>query len=79
MISEVEIITLGIFIATYAVIISEKIHRTVAALLGASIMLVLNIVPWEKVPEYLDLDTILLLAGMMVVVNISKESGLLNI
>ncbi|BAA31037.1 ArsB/NhaD family transporter [Pyrococcus horikoshii] len=76
MISEVEIITLGIFIATYAVIISEKIHRTVAALLGASIMLVLNIVPWEKVPEYLDLDTILLLAGMMVVVNISKESGL---
>ncbi|AEC51809.1 transport protein [Pyrococcus sp. NA2] len=69
-------IALGIFIAVYMAIISERIHRTVAAMVGASIVLMLGIVPWEKVPEYLDLDTILLLTGMMVIVNISKESGL---
>ena len=71
-----EIIALSVFVGVYAFIMSEKIHRTVVAMLGASIVLFLRVVPWEKVPEYLDLDTILLLAGMMVVVNIARESGL---
>ncbi|MFA4647707.1 ArsB/NhaD family transporter [Pyrococcus kukulkanii] len=71
-----EIIALGIFIAVYIAIISERIHRTVAAMFGASIVLLARIVPWEKVPNYLDLNTILLLAGMMIIVNISRESGL---
>ncbi|WP_297506825.1 ArsB/NhaD family transporter [Thermococcus sp.] len=71
-----EIIALSVFLGTYAFIMTEKLHRTVAAMVGASVVLITNVVPWEKVPEYLDLDTILLLAGMMVVVNIAKESGL---
>ncbi|AIU70117.1 transporter [Thermococcus eurythermalis] len=71
-----EIIALSVFLGTYAFIITEKIHRTVAAMAGASVVLLTNVVPWEKVPEYLDLDTILLLAGMMVVVNVARESGL---
>ncbi|MCD6373566.1 MAG: ArsB/NhaD family transporter [Thermococcus sp.] len=71
-----ELLALSVFAGVYAFIISERVHRTVAAMLGASVILFLNIVPWEKVPEYLDLDTILLLAGMMVVVNIARESGL---
>ena len=71
-----EIIALSVFLGTYAFIITEKVHRTVAAMVGASIVLLTSVVPWEKVPEYLDLDTILLLAGMMVVVNIARESGL---
>ena len=71
-----EIIALAVFLGVYAFIITEKIHRTVAAMVGASIVLLVGIVPWEKVPEYLDLGTILLLAGMMVVVNVSRESGL---
>ncbi len=71
-----ELVALSVFAGVYAFIISEKLHRTVAAMVGASVILLLNIVPWEKVSEYLDLDTILLLAGMMVVVNIARESGL---
>jgi Na+/H+ antiporter NhaD/arsenite permease-like protein len=71
-----ELTALVIFIGVYAFIMSEKIHRTVAAMVGASLVLLIRIVPWEKVPEYLDLDTILLLAGMMVVVNVARESGL---
>ncbi len=71
-----ELLALSVFAGVYAFIISEKLHRTVAAMLGASIILFLNVVPWDKVYEYLDLDTILLLAGMMVVVNIARESGL---
>ncbi|WP_297439017.1 ArsB/NhaD family transporter [Thermococcus sp.] len=76
MISTGEIIALSVFSGVYALIMSEKIHRTVAAMVGASVIMVLNIVPWDKIPKYLDLGTILLLAGMMTVVNIAKDSGL---
>jgi len=71
-----EVIALAVFLGVYAFIITERIHRTVAAMVGASTVLLVGIVPWEKVPEYLDLGTILLLAGMMVVVNVARESGL---
>ncbi|WP_297467800.1 ArsB/NhaD family transporter [Thermococcus sp.] len=71
-----EAIALAVFLGVYAFIITEKIHRTVAAMVGASVVLLVGIVPWEKVPEYLDLGTLLLLAGMMVVVNVARESGL---
>ncbi|USH00979.1 ArsB/NhaD family transporter [Thermococcus argininiproducens] len=71
-----ELFALLVFIFTYALIISERIHRTVAAMMGASIVLLANIVPWERVPIFLDLDTILLLAGMMIIVNTTRMSGL---
>ncbi|ASI99178.1 ArsB/NhaD family transporter [Thermococcus celer] len=69
-------IALSVFIFTYVLIISERIHRTVAALFGASIVLFTRVVPWEKIAEYLDLDTLFLLIGMMMIVNTAKESGL---
>ncbi|ASJ06044.1 ArsB/NhaD family transporter [Thermococcus pacificus] len=65
-----------VFLFTYALIISERVHRTVAALFGAAVVLFIRIVPWEKLPEYLDLDTLFLLIGMMIIVNTAKESGL---
>ncbi|ASJ10509.1 transporter [Thermococcus sp. P6] len=74
--SEEMIIALSVFAFTYALIITEKVHRTVAALFGASLVLFAGVVPWEKVPEYLDLGTLLLLVGMMMIVNTARESGL---
>ncbi|AEH25002.1 ArsB/NhaD family transporter [Pyrococcus yayanosii] len=71
-----EAVAIAVFVVVYIAIVSERIHRTVAAMVGASIIMILGIVPWEKVPEYLDFNTILLLAGMMVIVNVSRESGL---
>ena len=70
------IIAVTVFLFTYALIISEKVHRTVAALFGAAVVLFLRVVPWEKVPVYLDLDTLFLLIGMMIIVNTARESGL---
>ncbi len=69
-------IAIVIFLFTYGLIMSERIHRAVAALLGASLLLILNVVPWENVPDYLDLDTLLLLTGMMIIVNTARKSGL---
>jgi Na+/H+ antiporter NhaD/arsenite permease-like protein len=72
----VEFIAIAVFLFTYALIIDERIHRTVAALVGASIIVALQIVPWDKIPEYLDLGTIFLLMGMMIIVNTARLSGL---
>lgn len=70
------IVAVAVFLFTYVLIISEKVHRTVAALFGAAIILLLKVLPWEKLPVYLDLDTLFLLIGMMIIVNTVKESGL---
>ncbi|NJE11364.1 SLC13 family permease [Thermococcus sp. MAR1] len=69
-------IAVTVFVFIYALIISERVHRTVAALFGASIVLFVGVVPWEKMSEYLDLGTLFLLIGMMMIVNTAKESGL---
>ncbi|WP_067051342.1 ArsB/NhaD family transporter [Methanofollis ethanolicus] len=71
-----EIIAIAVFIITYALIIDERIHRAVAAMAGAAVIVFAHIVPWEKIPEYLDLGTIFLLMGMMIIVNTARKSGL---
>jgi Na+/H+ antiporter NhaD/arsenite permease-like protein len=71
-----EMIAIAVFLFTYALIIDERIHRAVAAMAGAAVILCAHIVPWEKVPEYLDLGTIFLLMGMMIIVNTTRKSGL---
>ncbi|MDD4253724.1 MAG: ArsB/NhaD family transporter [Methanoculleus horonobensis] len=69
-------IAVAVFLFTYALIIDERIHRAVAAMFGASVIVFLHIVPWEKIPEYIDLGTIFLLMGMMIIVNTARGSGL---
>nr|WP_284738361.1 ArsB/NhaD family transporter [Methanoculleus sp. CWC-02] len=69
-------IAIVVFLFTYALIIDERIHRAVVAMLGASVVVFLHIVPWEKIPEYIDLGTIFLLMGMMIIVNTARGSGL---
>ncbi len=71
-----ELIAIAVFLFTYALIIDERIHRAVVAMLGASIVVLLHIVPWEMIPEYIDLGTIFLLIGMMIIVNTARGSGL---
>lgn len=67
-----------IFIAAYAIIISEKIHRTVIALTGASIMILLGILPQDVAISHIDFNTLGLLIGMMAIVNITSETGLFD-
>ena len=71
-----ELIAVVVFIITYALIIDERIHRAVVAMVGASVVVFLHIVPWEMIPEYIDLGTIFLLIGMMIIVNTARGSGL---
>lgn len=69
------IFTGGIFLLTYAMIIAEKIHRTVVALAGAVIVILAGIISQHKAIEAIDFNTIGLLVGMMVIVGITRHTG----
>jgi len=65
----------SIFLLTYALIVSERIHRTISALLGG-VAMILFVVPQEIAFHSIDWNVIFLLAGMMVIANVLKETGL---
>lgn len=65
----------AILVATYAVIISEKINRAVIALLGAGVMILAGVLNQKSALEGIDFNTIALLIGMMILVAITRRSG----
>jgi len=76
-----------VLLGVYALITLELLHRTIVAMLGASIILAASSVLGELNPDYhiiafeaavrkIDLNVIFLLMGMMVIVGVLKESGI---
>lgn len=69
----------AIFVATYALMISGRVHRALAGLAGAAAMatagISLRFFPREAVLASLDLDTLWLLFGMMALVGLLRETG----
>ena len=65
----------SIFLLTYALIVSERLHRTISALLGG-IAMILFVIPQELAFQAIDWNVIFLLAGMMIIANVLKETGL---
>ncbi|MBI0580220.1 ArsB/NhaD family transporter [Neobacillus cucumis] len=72
------IIAIGVFLITYAFIVTEKIHRTIIAMAGGIMMVLLGIVNQEKALHHIDFNTLGLLTGMMIIVAITSETGLFN-
>jgi Na+/H+ antiporter NhaD/arsenite permease-like protein len=86
-------ITLGFWVATLtfvgmlALIALEKLHNTMAALLGAAIVLGVSsvgsplnpnlfILDFEQALQYVDFDVIFLVMGMMIVIGILEATGI---
>jgi len=73
------VVSLVAFVATYAGIFVEKVHRTIIALSGATTMIALG--TWFSFYDAhaaigsVDFDTITLLLGMMIVVGLFRETG----
>jgi Na+/H+ antiporter NhaD/arsenite permease-like protein len=65
----------GIFLVTYALLISERVHRTVAAMLGAGLMILSGIITQDDAFDGVDFNTISLLAGMMILVGVTQRTG----
>jgi Na+/H+ antiporter NhaD/arsenite permease-like protein len=65
-----------IFVLTYAVIISERLERAVVALAGAGLMIAFGILDQQQALEAIDPNTIALLIGMMIIINVLKRTGI---
>ena len=66
----------GVFLITYALIVTERVDRTVSALLGGVAMILLGLLSQEQAFHAVDWNVIFLLAGMMIIANIVRETGL---
>jgi len=75
MLNHEAILAIGIFVITYGLIISEKIHRTIIAMLGGGCIVLFGIVGQEQALEHIDFNTLGLLIGMMIIVSITAETG----
>jgi Na+/H+ antiporter NhaD/arsenite permease-like protein len=68
-----------IFLLAYALIVSEKIHKTIIAIFGAGLMLVLKILHQHEafhMEEFgIDWNVIFLLISMMVIINLMRPTG----
>lgn len=76
-------IALLIFGLAYLIIVTERIHKTIVALCGAALMIGSGVLTQEEAfysHEFgVDYNVIFLLIGMMVIVNIIRETGLFEV
>jgi Na+/H+ antiporter NhaD/arsenite permease-like protein len=68
-------LTALIFVVTYALIATDRIDKTVAALLGGTSVVVLGIIHQAEAFAAIDLNVIFLLAGMMVLATVLRRTG----
>ena len=68
-------LSIGIFAVAYIFIVVEKIHRTIIALVGAAIAIALGVISQEQAVNAIDFNTIGLLIGRMIIVGITRQSG----
>ncbi|MBG7601790.1 MAG: hypothetical protein IZT60_04485 [Gammaproteobacteria bacterium] len=64
-----------LFVLTYAVIMTERVNRAIVALLGGMLMIISCVLNQEAALRGEDFNTLGLLTGMMVIVAITRRSG----
>ncbi len=71
-----QILSVVVFVLVMAAIISEKVHRTVAAVTGGVLLVILRVLDVDQAVGYIDFSTIGVLIGMMLFVAVVRNSGL---
>lgn len=73
------VIALAIFVAAYVLMLTERVHRAIASMIGAALMVIAGahrgFYSHEQAVEAVDMDTIGLLMGMMIIVALLEETG----
>lgn len=76
-------LALLIFGVCYLVIITERTHKTIVALFGAAVMIGMGVVSQDEAfysHEFgVDYNVVFLLIGMMVIINVVRDTGLFEI
>ena len=70
-----QIVAVGVFVVVMITIMTEKLHRSLAAITGAMIVLALHVMPFDAAMEHIDFNTLGVLLGMMLFVSVVKLSG----
>lgn len=74
--NSMQIISVVVFLVVMIALITEKVHRTAAAVSGAVLLLCLRILSVDEAISYIDFGTIGVLVGMMLFVAVVRNSGL---
>ncbi len=69
-------IAIAIFFIVYIFITTEYINKTIAVLVGSVLVILFGIVKQDKVFSVIDWNVIFLLVSMMIIVGITKNTGL---
>lgn len=69
-------ISIVVFLAVIGLIVLNKFHEAVVAVAGAVALLLLQVLDVETAASYIDYNTIGVLIGMMLFVNVLKHSGM---
>lgn len=68
-------VSVVIFLLTYGAIVTERINRSIIALLGAGLMILSGVITQQQATAGVDFNTLGLLTGMMVIVALTQKSG----
>ncbi len=69
------LLAVGILVLVYALIVTERVHRTTAVLLGIVLVLGLGVLTIDEAVAYIDWEALGLVFGMFVLVAALMESG----
>jgi Na+/H+ antiporter NhaD/arsenite permease-like protein len=73
------VIAVVVFVVAYALIASDRVHKTLVALVGAAIMVTLPVIDSDDVfysrNTGIDWDVVFLLLGMMIIVSVLRQTG----
>jgi Na+/H+ antiporter NhaD/arsenite permease-like protein len=65
-----------LLVLVYGAIIYDKINRAIIALIAIGVIIIIGLLSQEEAAKAIDVNTIGLLAGMMILVSISRRSGM---
>lgn len=65
----------SLFVLTYLLIITERLNRAIIAMMAAALMIMGGVLTQEAAIQGIDFNTIGLLTGMMIIVGITRDSG----
>ncbi|MFN4216181.1 MAG: ArsB/NhaD family transporter [Brevinematales bacterium] len=69
-------VAIGLFVIVYIGISTEKVNKTILALFGAALFAFLHFLQGEKIFASVDWNVIFLLVSMMIIVAITKQTGI---
>ena len=65
----------SLFVLTYVLIVTERLNRAIISLMAAALMIFSGVLTQQAAIQGIDFNTIGLLTGMMIIVGITRDSG----